>query len=227
VYVAVSIGLYGVSKLLPEWPHSVQWPIWYAIANLVFLSACFAARIFNSIIGKNVVTGKLPLWSYIVFWPFHATNFIAILAKRFFFRRHVPFASEIRPGLWIGGLYSNFRDEKWQGVVDLTTEFSERSKSKEYLCIPIWDGTPPTLEQISQGATFVARNWKQGPTIVHCAAGIGRSTTLLCAALICSNEAKTVDEAFMMIKEKRPIVRLNTMMRKALEEWFDQYKKEQ
>ncbi|GBG26286.1 COMM domain-containing protein 2 [Hondaea fermentalgiana] len=70
---------------------------------------------------------RIPWWSYVIFWPFHVVNLVLVYSKRFIFRRHVPLASEVLPDLWVGTYFSDVaRAVEWQGIVDLTTEFSER-----------------------------------------------------------------------------------------------------
>lgn len=51
----------------------------------------------------------------------------------------------------------------------------------------------------------------------------GRSTTTMCAAFVRAGFCGTWQEAFRMIKEKRPVVRLNKKMKAALAQWQDKY----
>ena len=55
----------------------------------------------------------------------------------------------------------------------------------EFICLPIADGQPPNLQQVSEFVAFVDAIRKRGKSIaVHCEAGCGRTGTMLCAYLI-------------------------------------------
>ncbi|KAL7541526.1 hypothetical protein ACHAXR_011485 [Thalassiosira sp. AJA248-18] len=147
----------------------------------------------------------------------------------------VPVASEVQPGWWVGGCYANQLNKQWAGVVDLTVEFPERCRSDtlRYLCLPTWDGVPCSPEQLEKAATFCidareewARLREKGAVegepqiLIHCAHGRGRSTTVMCAALIKMGLFANWEDALEKgIRPGRPVCKLNTMMRKNLTEW--------
>jgi protein-tyrosine phosphatase len=128
-------------------------------------------------------------------------------------------------GWWIGGRYSHLLRKQWGGIVDLTVEFPEFCKTQNYLCIPIWDGVPPTPDQLEQAAVFAVNSKKDGDVLFHCAHGRGRSTTTMCAALVKSGMFTSWQEAFNAIKPGRPVIKLNTKMKNALAQWQQKYAK--
>ena len=69
-----------------------------------------------------------------------------------------------------------------------------------FLCSPIRDYMPPTLEQMKEIADFIRKSPK--PLAVHCEGGIGRTGTILAAYLIM--EGATFDEAVSLIRSKEP-----------------------
>lgn len=195
-------------------------------------------------VGKDRVKGTIPPWSYAVLWPFHLPTMLytyvhtrkgstkATPSKK---AEKVPVASEVQPGWWVGGCYSHELNKDWAAIVDLTVEFPERciSRTAAYLCLPTWDGVPCSPAQLEQAATLCAearadadRRIVAGETnvsrdvLVHCAHGRGRSTTVMCAAMVRAGLYGTWEEAFEKgIRPGRPVCKLNRLMRTALAEW--------
>lgn len=58
------------------------------------------------------------------------------------------------------------------------------------------------------------------PVYVHCAHGHGRSTVVLCAALIRAGLAADPRGALSLARAGRPRARLNDRQRTALDAWF-------
>lgn len=217
------------------------------------IAVLFKLRKGMSLIGKDKVAGTIPLWSYIIFFPFHIPTYaytyihtkngrMKPLSKdseskpnQKVIKVPVPVASEVQPGWWVGGCYSNQLNKKWAGVVDLTVEFPERCRSDtlRYLCEPTWDGVPCSPEQLEKAATFcieAREEWNrmkekgavegEPHILIHCAHGRGRSTTVMCAALIKMGMFKNYKEALEKgIKPGRPCCKLNSAMRKNLGDW--------
>jgi len=97
-------------------------------------------------------------------------------------------------------------------------------KTKQYMLLPLWDGVPPNPSQIEQAAKFAAEAHKRGNVLIHCAHGRGRSTTVMCAALVRAGMFSTWQEAFEKgIKPGRPVCKLNGNMKAALSEWHKEY----
>ena len=69
-------------------------------------------------------------------------------------------------------------------------------------------GIALTWAHLRQGAAFMAEEIARGGGVfVHCGSGVGRAPTMAAAYLV--GAGKTVDEAWEMIREKRPFVRPN------------------
>lgn len=191
-----------------------------------------------SIIGKDPKTGEIPIWSYIVFYPFHFPSMLYTYVHTRIGtekiktpsgetkRERVPVASEVQPGWWVGGCYANELDKDWAGIIDQTVEFPESciNRTQEYLLLPTWDGVPATPEQLEEAATFAIEARKHGDVLVHCAHGRGRSTTVMCACLVKAGLFPTWQEAFEYgVKPNRPVCKLNSIMRRNLTKWQDKY----
>lgn len=188
------------------------------------------------LIGKDRKTGQIPLWSYLLYFPFHLPT---ILYTEIHTRTgkmkmkgedgkikkvSVPVASEVQPGWWVGGCYGHELGREWSGIIDLTVEFPELMKSNSYLSFPTWDGVPATPAQLEEAATFGVEARKKGDVMVHCAHGRGRSTTVMCACLVKAGLYETWQEAFEKgIKPVRACCKLNSQMKKNLTSWQEKY----
>lgn len=200
------------------------------------VAALFQMRKGMFLLGKNKENGKIPMWSYILWFPFYIPTYLytSIHTRLGTYavtdpdsgkkkKVHVPEASEVLPGWWIGGRYSHLLNKTWGGIIDLTVEFPELCKCKNYLCIPVWDGVPPSPDQLEESATFAVHSKKDGDVLIHCAHGRGRSTTVMCAALVKYGLYSSWQEAFDAVKPGRPVVKLNAKMKDALTRWQLQY----
>lgn len=216
------------------------------------IAVLFKLRKGMSLIGKDKKEGTIPLWSYLLFFPFHIPTYAYtyIHTKNGTMKPYskdakpneavakvpVPVASEVLPGWWVGGCYAYQLNKQWAGIIDLTVEFPEkcRSNTLRYLCLPTWDGVPCSPEQLEKAAQFCidarvewARFKEKGAVegdtpdiLIHCAHGRGRSTTVMCAALVKMGLFANYEEALEKgIKPGRPVCKLNKMMRTNLAEW--------
>lgn len=214
----------------------------YSTIINALIAVLFKAEYGMELIGKNRATGTIPLWSYIVLFPFHLptrlyTYLHTVLGKKKIDTAadgspvyKVPVASQVQPGWWVGGCYSHeLQRDHWTAVIDLTVEFPETCQTAHYLSLPTWDGVPATPAQLEQAATFAANAIKQEATgqphvLVHCAHGRGRSTTVMCACLVKAGLYSNWEEAFDKgIKPGRHVCKLNRRMRQNLAEWQAQY----
>ena len=98
--------------------------------------------------GKNKSNGKIPPWSYALFFPFHIPTFLYTHIHTKYSKHKVkdsasgkmqyeivPVATEVYPGWWVGGCYGHELGKDWGGVIDLTVEFPESciGRTKSYL----------------------------------------------------------------------------------------------
>lgn len=202
------------------------------ILNAV-IAILFKLEVGMSLIGKDRQTGQIPLWSQILFFPFHLPTRLYTYLHMKKDKGKVPVASEVLPGWWVGGCYAHQLEKDWSGVIDLTVEFPESTihRTKQYLSLPTWDGVPASPAQLEQGANFAVAAHANGDVLIHCAHGRGRSTTVMCAALVKAGLYPTWQEALEQgIQPGRPVCKLNRRMRQALTEWQTLYvdgKKEQ
>lgn len=192
------------------------------------------------IIGKDKITGQIPLWSHLLFFPFHLPTILythvhtrlsthKIMNDKTNHTEHivVPVASEVQPGWWVGGCYGHeLNKDHWGGIIDLTVEFPEacRDRTRSYLSAPTWDGVPASPADLEHAANFAVEARTHGDVLVHCAHGRGRSTTVMCACLVKAGLYATWEEAFDKgIKPQRSVCKLNTRMKENLTLWQAEY----
>eukprot|EP00933_Yihiella_yeosuensis_P038155 TRINITY_DN32108_c0_g1_i1.p1 TRINITY_DN32108_c0_g1~~TRINITY_DN32108_c0_g1_i1.p1 ORF type:complete len:253 (+),score=38.95 TRINITY_DN32108_c0_g1_i1:82-840(+) len=190
------------------------------------IAVLFNAQVGMSFLGKDVVTGAIPAWSYFCFFTFHIPTFLYTKVQRIRDRGiGVEPADEVAPGWWVGGRYASELGKTWAGNIDLTCEFPELCKQDRYHLVRCWDGVPPRPDELEEAARFGISARRQGEVLVHCAHGRGRSTTTMCACLVKAGLFSSWQEAFEAIKKRRNVCKLNKSMKAALTVWQEEHHK--
>ena len=147
------------------------------------------------------------------------------LAWRFYLKHQEPAWHLILPNLWLGRRIDAQGLPKGVGlVVDVTAEFESFRAIREnytYWTLPCLDARTAKSDALKALSERVA-NWSQSGIYIHCAKGRGRSTTLLVAVLLERRCVNTIDEAMVLIRTKRPQVRLHKPQRQILESLYEQ-----
>ena len=74
---------------------------------------------------------------------------------------------------------------------------------EDYKQIAVKNHAAPTMAQLTDSVDFISKNVRNGRnTLVHCAAGKGRTGTVL-AAYLCSNQHIPAKEAIRVVRAKR------------------------
>ena len=74
----------------------------------------------------------------------------------------------------------------------------------DYLWLPVTDTYAPTVDQILQGLAWLEQRVQTGRKVyIHCAAGMGRSVTLL-ACWYLYTESMNVSQVLAFVKRRRP-----------------------
>lgn len=187
---------------------------WVAACTLLVSAAIATGKV--GLLAKRR-DGRIPRWSLALFWPWHlAVRTIARLVRH----NTAPF-TEVLPGWWVGGWPHRHRDDApWQAILDMTCELPRRQRDLAYLNLPTWDATAPTPDALEIGAAWLVEQRRLGrPVLVHCAAGRGRSVTVLCAALVIDGRYESPQSALAHVEGARPFARLQPSQRALLARW--------
>ncbi|KAK9823004.1 hypothetical protein WJX81_005381 [Elliptochloris bilobata] len=173
----------------------------------------------TGLLGKDR-DGVIGWWAWPLFWPYHLALRVKLHYQRWVSTE--PLYSRIADGWYLGGwpAHGDLVPPGGPAVVDVTCELPRRH-SQPYSNVPVWDTHAPTPAQIEAGVRWALRQREAGrPVYVHCAHGHGRSTVVLCAALIRTGLAADPKAALALARAGRPRARFNYRQQDALEAWF-------
>jgi protein-tyrosine phosphatase len=212
-------GVLGTGCLAAGWLNGgLSWPFfgWCALASF---GVCLAYGFVGPRLFGKRPDGSLSPIPLTLLLPYFALTRLLRWLKAVTARS--PHSHEIQPNLWLGAWPESEKrlPEGCALVVDLTAEFSVAHRVKagtgRVLCLPTLDTDAPTLEQLQAGIAAIGE--ASGPVYVHCAAGVGRSATVVAAYLLDQGIASTVDDAEAYLQRIRPGVRLTPPQRRLLD----------
>jgi hypothetical protein len=157
--------------------------------------------------------GRISPIGYLVFWPVIGLNRLILLGHRLLIREAL--LDEIVPGVFLGGRPWRFdlgrlRALQIQSVMDLTAEFSETNgvRNLRYGGFFLMDARPGSLESLERAMAWIDDARADGPVLVHCALGHGRSAMVVAAYLIHTGEARDAPSAIERVRQCRPGIEL-------------------
>lgn len=213
----------ALGSLAAGYQFEMRWvQVLFACFALAFLVVAAAYLGLGPRVFLKSSRGRLHPASWLWLWPFYLLNGLLFNAYHRLYRRAAY--TEIIPGLYLGRRLGagEARALGACGVLDLTCELGENRVMRNggrYLCLPVLDNTCPTMEQLVRGVNWLEEALRAGPVYVHCAAGHGRSATLVVAYLLATGQVCSIDEGVRFLKAKRPGVHVNGCQRTTLLEF--------
>ncbi|HVF85808.1 MAG TPA: dual specificity protein phosphatase family protein [Abditibacteriaceae bacterium] len=167
--------------------------------------------------------GRLGLFSYVVFWPYHLLNSFSLFVFRRLGRENA--FDKIDHNVFLGCRLNRGDNDIISrlnicSVLDLTCEFSETASLRQlsYRCIPVLDTCAPKLAELQNGAAWIVQQTSEGAVYVHCALGHGRSATFVAAYLLMNGKACNAQEAVDQVAVLRSKIELSASQRALLKQ---------
>lgn len=152
--------------------------------------------------------GHLRLSSWFLLAPYLLLTRLTLWLYRATHRRQPPLA-EVVPGLWFGRRPSVAElataKVEFAGILDLAAEFPRcAAPAAHYRSLPLLDGMPVGASELAAGIRWVNDHRLQGPLLVHCALGHGRTGSVIVSWLVLSGASSDVESAKKLLQSLRP-----------------------
>lgn len=187
------------------------WVLWPAFA-LLSVSLAYLGL-------ETAVFDKRP--DGIIGWPSRILLFPYLAAARINSRlwtRNEQKTIEIADGVHLGRFPDKDDIAAFSTVIDLTCEFSRSCPTTQWVCIPLLDLVAPVPANLTTAADAVEQAQVQGPVLVVCALGYGRSVATLTVWLVRTRRAPDIDSALRLLRAKRPKLVLSPEQLKSVTE---------
>jgi len=132
--------------------------------------------------------------------------------------RNRPQPDPIADGVWLGRLPAQHDLDRhgFAAVVDMTAELPLAASGRRYAQLPVLDLVAPDAATLAQAAAQIEQARAHGPVLVCCALGYSRSAAAVCAWLIATGRAASVDEAIASVRRARPDIVLGDAHRRGV-----------
>ena len=207
-YAIVALALAALAAVLRG---GSLWLLWPAIAlgavSLAYLG--LGAGLF-----AKAGDGKIDGATRLLLWPYLAGAWI----NSRLWTRNEPSRVDIADGVSLGRFPSAADCRDLATVIDLTGELSRPRFAGTWMSFPLLDLVPSDPGALRAAADTVERLRPQGPMLVCCALGYGRSAAVLAVWLLRTKRMTDLPSALAHLRSKRPRLALNDRQRRAIEE---------
>jgi protein-tyrosine phosphatase/membrane-associated phospholipid phosphatase len=180
------------------------WFLWGTVA--LAMVAAFYAFIGAEGFQKGA-DGRLSLAARALLLPYLAGAWIN---SRLWTRGQIPV--HVADGVWLGRVPSTRENALSPGraILDLSAELSGPGNGSVYRTLPALDLAPLPADALRKAADTIEQLRRDGPVLVACALGYGRSAAAVAAWLVKSGRAADVTQALAILRVARPQIALDT-----------------
>jgi protein-tyrosine phosphatase/membrane-associated phospholipid phosphatase len=190
------------------------WLLWPAAALLAVAAAYLG---FGPPLFAKSEDGRLDWASRLILLPYLLG---AKVNAHLWTRRDVA-SVEVADGVWLGRFPSAAECRNMAAVVDTTCEFSRVGFAGEWVGVPMLDLVAPSAMALRLAADRIERLRVQGPVLVCCALGYGRSAATLGVWLVRTGRQPDLQAAIDHLRTKRPRLAIKSEQRQAMAEAID------
>lgn len=212
----------GVTAEAPWWWQAV---LYWAAGALAVVAAAYALRRPGLLMKRP--DGSRPLWFTLLLLPYFALTELSLAIYRLSNHRS-PAIAEVAPGLWFArrptGREARVPGVKWSGVLDLAAEFTKSPvRCQHYRSLPLLDATTPTDEQLRSAIDWLDDRLKDGPVLVHCALGHGRTGCVVLGWLLRHGHVPDVAAGVARLRKLRPGFGVSASQTAAIKAWMSSH----
>lgn len=185
------------------------WLLWPALSLL--LVALAYGWIGPAAFAKEA-DGRTGLAARVLLAPY----FVGAFVNSRLWTRAEPSRVEVCDGIFLGRFPMSADLAGIATVIDLTAEFSRPDGDVVWRAIPCLDLVAPEAERLARAADAIGA--AEGPVLVVCALGYGRSVAALAVWLVRSRRVATIGEALERLRRVRPRLAPSSAQIAAMEE---------
>lgn len=182
------------------------WMLWILWPSVSLLCVSFAYLGLGKEVFDKSSDGRIGWPSRIVLAPY----LIAAWINSRLWTWKDKKAIEIMDGVYVGRYPSSLDVIEFKAIIDLTCEFHRTSYQSRYISFPMLDLVAPQPHELKAIAESIEGAQRDGPVLVACALGYGRSIIAAATWLLQTKRYADFDAALAAIRRKRPRLSLSS-----------------
>ena len=202
------------------------WALWltYPASSFLLVATAYALNRFHFF--QKQANGSMTLAAWILFAPYFA---LAKLNSRIWTRSHQKDSLVLEVNqtqIFLGRIPSSTQAQHYEGLLDCCAELPLTPRQAYQQALSL-DLIPLQPQQLANGVLALNEliQYKPSKILIFCALGYSRSSSILAAWLLHTQQAHHVAEAVQIIHRARPWIVLNSAQLEALNTYQAEYLK--